>query len=100
MSVFSVPVTIGVDEEKIALEIHRTVESQVVTRIVEEIKGIIFKEDYYGRRKEDNPEPLRNMVEREVHKVIKDKEDLIIQKAAETLVDKMYRSKACREAMK
>jgi len=36
MSVFSVPVTIGVDEEKIAKEIESNVEAQVVRKIADE----------------------------------------------------------------
>lgn len=38
MSVFSVPVTIGVNEEKIAKEISKNVEDRVVENITKEIK--------------------------------------------------------------
>jgi hypothetical protein len=36
MSVFSVPVTIGVDEERIAKEIERNVEQQVIDKIAKD----------------------------------------------------------------
>lgn len=50
MSVFSVPVTIGVDEEKIVKEIENNVEAQVVNKITEEVKDIIYKKrSYYDR---------------------------------------------------
>ena len=100
MSVFSVPVTIGVDEEKIAKEIESNVEAQVVRKICDEVKKIIFKSDYYGKINEGDHTPLIHMVEREVQKVIKDKEDVIIENASKVLAEKMYRSKACKEAMK
>ena len=37
MSVFSVPVTIGVNEEEIAKEIRKNVEDKVVEKITKEI---------------------------------------------------------------
>ena len=100
MSVFSVPVTIGVDEERIAKEIENSVESQVVEKIFEEVKKVIFVTTYRGRIDEDDSTPLRKMVERKVSEVISDKEDIIIEEAAKILAEKMYRSKACKDAMK
>ena len=98
MSVFSVPVTIGVDEEKIVKEIENNVEAQVVNKITEEVKDIIYKKrSYYDR---DEKEPLREMVIEEVRNCIKLNEELIIQEAAKTLVEKMARTKAYKEAVK
>jgi hypothetical protein len=100
MSVFSVPVTIGVDEGRIAKEIESNVESQVVEKIYDEVKTIIFRNDRYRGIDEKDHSPLVRIVEREVQKVIKDKEDIIIEEASKVLANKMYRSKACKEAMK
>lgn len=98
MSVFSVPVTIGVDEEKIAKEIHENVEQQVVRAIADEVKKIIFTEhNYYNG---DKNEPLRTMVIDEVRNCIKLNEELIIQEAAKELVNKMARTKVYKEAVK
>lgn len=98
MSVFSVPVTIGVDEEKIVKEIENNVEAQVVNKITEEVKDIIYKKrSYYDR---DEKEPLREMVIEEVRNCIKLNEELIIQEAAKTLVEKMSRTKVYKEAVK
>lgn len=47
MSVFSVPVTIGVNEEEIAKEIRKNVEDKVVEKITKEIKGVIYKKKSY-----------------------------------------------------
>lgn len=102
MSVFNVPVTIGVNETKIANEIENEVVDRATRNITEEIKRIIFARNYYGKKGYDEKDdsPLRNMVEQEVRKVIKDKEELIIEKATTALAEKMYKSKACKEAMK
>lgn len=98
MSVFSVPVTIGVDEEKIAKEIESNVETQVVNKITDEIKKIMFTErNYYNG---DKNEPLRSMVIEEVRNCIKLNEKFIIKEASKTLVEKMTRTKAYKEAVK
>lgn len=98
MSVFSVPVTIGVDEEKIAKEIESNVEAQVVRKIADEVKGIIYqKRNYYNGYMN---EPFREMVVEEVRNCIKLNEKLIIKEAAKTLVEKMARTKVYKEAVK
>lgn len=98
MSVFSVPVTIGVDEEKIVKEIESNVETQVINKIADEIKEIIYKKrSYYDR---DVNEPLRTMIIEEVRNCIKLNEELIIKEAAKTLVEKMSRTKVYKEAVK
>lgn len=95
MSVFNVPVVIGVDEDRIAKEIESTVEAQVVRNITEEVKKIIYdKESYYNRVSD---EPLRNMVRTEVSNIIANKEDDIIKMAAEILADKLSRTKKVKE---
>lgn len=98
MSVFSVPVTIGVDEEKIAREIEANVEAKVVANITKEVKKQMFREDYYYGKKED-PEPMRNMIKAQINRILEKHEDLIIQEAAKLLCEKMARSKAVKEAI-
>ena len=88
-------------QERIAREIENNVENRVVNKICDELKEIIYKKNYYnGDPDIHNPEPLRDMVRHEVAKVIQDKEDIIIQAAAEKLADKLSRSKAVREMAK
>ena len=73
-------------------------EAQVVNKITEEVKDIIYKKrSYYDR---DEKEPLREMVIEEVRNCIKLNEELIIQEAAKTLVEKMSRTKVYKEAVK
>lgn len=97
MSIFSVPVTIGVDEERIASEIHKNVENQVVNKITDEVKSIIFATSRYGM---ESNEPLRYMIEKQVQKTISDNEELIVETAAKILAEKMARTKMVREATK
>ena len=96
MSVFSIPVTIGVDEEKIAKEIHDNVEEKVVEKITSEVEKIIFdKGSYYGR---DSDEPLRNMIKFEIGEILRKNEDKIVKLAADSLAEKLSRTKAVKEA--
>lgn len=99
MSVFSVPVTIGVDEEKIAQNIEENVEQMVVNKISTEVKRVIYAKRGWGRTgyDEDDLSPLRAIVKDEVAKVLVDRQDEIIKEAAKALADKLARSKAVKE---
>lgn len=89
MSVFNVPVVIGVDEEKIAQEIESEVKDRVTRNITEEVKKVIYSTNrYYGTIDEKDNSPLRDMVMSEVTEVIKNKESEIVELAAKYLAEK------------
>lgn len=95
MSVFSVPVTIGVDEEAISKQVAKDAEDKAIELIVNEAKRIIFdKRGYYGLT---SNEPLREIVKDEVTKVVRQREEDIVKMAAEVLADKLSRQKAVKE---
>lgn len=97
MSVFSVPVTIGVNEEAIAKEIKENVEHQVIEKINGEVKRQIFNHRYgWGKESEDS-EPLKNMIKDEIRNVLEDNHGLIIKLAATILAEKLARTKAVKE---
>lgn len=98
MSVFSVPVTIGVNEEEIAKEIRENVEDRVVEKITKEIKEVIYEKSIYGSR--DTNEPLKRMVRMQIDEILKRNESMIAQEAAKALADKMIKTKAVKEAIK
>lgn len=98
MSVFNVPVVIGVDEEAIANEIKENVESQVVAKIVDEVKKQMFNNRYsYVGNEYNDPEPLQNMIKAEIRNILDDNHGLIIKTAANILADKLSRTKAVKE---
>ena len=100
MSVFSVPVTIGIDEEGIAREVKENVESQVVAKILDEVKKQMFNARYVRYSNEDqytDPEPLRYMIKAEIHDILINNQDLIIKEAAAILADKLAKTKAVKE---
>lgn len=100
MSVFSVPVTIGVDEDRIAKEIENDVKNQVINKIYENITNVICGKNSWGEIKKGDYTPIREMVKKEVENVVRGKENIIIEMASKELAEKMYKSKACKEAMK
>ena len=98
MSVFSVPVTIGVNEEEIAQEIRKNVEDRVVEKIAKEIKEVIYEKSTYGSR--DTNEPLKRMVRMRIDEILEKNESVIVQEAAKALADKMIKTKAVKETTK
>ena len=94
MAVFNIPVVIGVDEDKIAREIEKDVKKQVITGIQEKVEELIFERDYRNRKSD---QPLREMVKSEITAFMESKEDIIIERAAELLADKLARTKRVKE---
>ena len=94
MGVFSVPVTIGVNEEEIAKRIEENVEKQVVREITNKVEDIIYNKRGYW----DKDEPLREMVKAGVNKILSDNEDKIVRMASEKLAEKLARTKVVKEA--
>lgn len=93
MSVYSVPVTIGVDEKRIAEEIQNDVEQQVVNSITKEVKNKMFSKSYYQE------DPLDIIVKNEVKRIVDDYKEQIIDTAAKLLSEKLSRTKAVKEAV-
>lgn len=54
MSVFSIPVTIGVNEEEIAKEIRKNVEDRVVEKLPRKLKRLFIKKNYMVAEKPMN----------------------------------------------
>lgn len=101
MSTFSVPVTIGVDEDKIAREIESEVKEKVIRSIGDKVEEIIYKKyeeyGYYGKKEIKGDGPLRIMVTTEIHNILEKERDSIVALAAKELADKLSRQKAVKE---
>ena len=96
MAVFSVPVTIGVDEDAIARNIHKSVENQIVEKITKEVKTIMFTErGYIG----ETNEPLKRMVKDAVENTVMKYEDVIIKGAIDKLADRLARRKDVKDKL-
>lgn len=94
MSVYSVPVTIGVDEKRIAEEIENDVEHQVVNSITKEVKNKMFSKNNYYQE-----DPINTMIKNEVKRIVEDNKDYIVENASKLLCEKLSRTKAAREAV-
>ena len=94
MSVYSVPVTIGVDEKRIVEEIQNDVEQQVVKAITKEVKNKMFSKNNYYQE-----DPLDTMVKNEVKRIVEDNKDYIVENASKLLCEKLSRTKVVKEAV-
>lgn len=92
MSVYSVPVTIGVDEKRIAEEIENDVEHQVINSITKEVKNKMFSKSHYQE------DPLDTMIKK-VKRIVENNKDYIVENTSKLLCEKLSRTKAVREAV-
>jgi len=99
MGVFSVPVTIGVDEQRIAKEVESNVEKQVVEKITYEVKRVIYGRRYYNSTEFDEKDlsPVREMVKDAIDGILEKHEQEIVDAAVDKLADRLFRKKATRE---
>lgn len=104
MGVFSVPVTIGVDEEAIAKNIEKNVEKMVVDRISREVLSVMcdsawdYRSQSYHINEKDKG-PLEKMVKDNIEKVVEKYKDNIIELAAEKFAEKFTKTKSAKELM-
>ena len=99
MGVFSVPVTIGIDEDRIAKEIEANVESQVIKAITERVESIICQRTWGDRYNKNNLSPLKEIVNDVIEKTIKEHEEYIIQSAISALANKLSRKKITKDML-
>lgn len=99
MGAYSVPVVIGVDEEKIAKAVENDVERQVINNLTQMITKSIFRKRNYYSDKYDDPSMIIEMTKEEVNRIIAAHEDEIVHGAIDKLADKLARTKVVKEAV-
>ena len=95
MSVYSVPVVIGVDEQKIAKGIEKDVEKRVINAIKDEIWKVMFDKNPYNYGCDNDP--LRRLIKVQIDEVLREHQDKIIELAATMLAEKLVRTKVVKE---
>lgn len=87
-----VQIAFDFDDEKVTKSIEKNVESEVIKNITGEVKRE-FIEKRYG-----NESGLKDMVAAVVKEVIEEKKNDIVKMASQMLCDKLFRTKAVKEA--
>lgn len=84
-------IAIEVEDERIIQSIEKSVEEKVCKEISKRIEDCICEKSYYGRV--NNYKPLEAMITSRIDAILADNKDLILEKAAEKLAEKLARSK-------
>lgn len=84
-------IAIEIEDERIVQSIEKNVEEKAVKMITDKIEDRICEKSYYGRV--NNYRPLENMVASRIETILADHKDLVLEKAAEKLAEKLARSK-------
>lgn len=88
------------DDEKVKASIENQVHKEVIDNITNEIKQNMYRKKWGGcGYDKDNPEPLKNMIEKNVKDILEDHKEMIIEIAANKLADSLKRSKAVKETV-
>lgn len=84
-------IAIEIEDERIIQSIEKNVEEKAVKMLTEKIEDRICTRSYYGRV--NDYKPLEAMIASRIDAVIADNKDLVLEKAAEKLAEKLARSK-------
>lgn len=87
-----VQIAFDFDDEKVTKSIEKNVESEVIKNITGEVKRE-FIEKRYG-----SESGLKDVVTSVVKEVIEERKDEIVKMASQMLCDKLFRTKAVKEA--
>lgn len=87
-----VQIAFDFDDEKVTKSIEKNVESEVIKNITGEVKREFIEKRY------ENESGLKDVVAAVVKEVIEEKKDDIVKMASQMLCDKLFRTKAVKEA--
>lgn len=94
-----IQMTISVEDEKIVKKIEENAENQIIQTLTDRVENVISeKRGWYGNGERDYT-PLKNMVSKQVEKILNENKDLILSEASKILADKLARSKAGKEIL-
>ena len=84
-------IAIEVEDERIVQSIEKSVEEKVCKEISQKVEDCICNKSYYGRV--TDYKPLETMIGSRIDAILADNKDLVLEKAADKLAEKLARSK-------
>lgn len=87
-----VQIAFDFDDDKVAKSIEANVEKEVIKNITRKIENDFFEKRY------GNESGLKDVVTSVVKDVVEEKKDNIVKMASQMLCEKLFRSKAVKEA--
>ena len=87
-----VQIAFDFDDDKVTKSIEANVEKEVIKNITKEIEKEFFEKSY------GYESGLKNVVTSVVKEVVEEKKDDIVKMASQMLCEKLFRSKAVKEA--
>ena len=82
---------ISMDDEAIKRAVEKNAEKEITENIRKDIEANLFRSNYYGK---PDKGALAYWVEQKVDALLAENKDIILERAAEKLADKLAKSKA------
>lgn len=90
---------IGIDDDAIVKKVSENAEREIINDLKQKVANRIFQHNYYTKNADPDRDPLTDFAKKIITSVIEDNKDVIIEKAAEHLADKLARSKKGKEIL-
>ena len=89
---------ICIDDERVRAAIEKSAEDKVTKDITQQVMNRMFDAGYYGREAKST-DPLKDWVIKQFDSFLEQHREVILDRAAERLADRLSRTKAAKEML-
>lgn len=90
---------INIDDDRIIKNIEASAEEKIIAAITKKVEDCIYDNNMHYGRRYDREEPLKNMIKKEIERIIEENKDVVLSEASKILADKLSRTKAAKELL-
>lgn len=90
---------IGIDDEAIVKIVNENAERVIINDLKQQVANKLFQRDYYRNNADPERDPLSTFAKGIVERFLVENKDIIIERAAEQLADKLARTKKAKEIL-
>lgn len=90
---------IGIDDNAIVKNVSENAEKEIINDLKQKVANRIFQRNYYSKNADPDRDPLTDFTKGIITFVIEDNKDVIIEKAAEHLAERLSKTKKGKEIL-
>lgn len=90
---------IGIDDNAIVKNVSENAEKEIINDLKQKVANRIFQHNYYNKNADPDRDPLTDFAKGIITSVIEDNKDVIIEKAAEHLAERLSKTKKGKEIL-
>lgn len=90
---------IGIDDNAIVKNVTENAEKEIINDLKQKVANRIFQRGYYTKNADPDRDPLTDFAKSIITSVVEDNKDVIIEKAAKHLAERLSKTKKGKEIL-